>query len=115
MPRKAIRVNLMKIIIVLALMMIISPLSNGIPLSDAVNDTAAETTGSTHNWVEQSTSYETIEVGTHEYSYWKNFLRHTRSCRVSHVIKTVVYYCEEHDHTKTETELVETIHSGHHS
>ncbi|GAB3794364.1 hypothetical protein [Virgibacillus kimchii] len=105
----------MKIIMTITFMMFIFPLSLAIPTSAAVDHIASETNGSTHNWEEYSTSHETIEVGTHEYSYWKNLIRHTRTCHISHVIKTVVYYCDEHDHTKIETEVVETIHSGNHN
>ena len=105
----------MRKIIVLSLIILITSLSNIGITGAASNSMETETAGSTHNWIEYSTGYETIEVGSHEYSYWKNFIRHTRTCHISHVIKTVVYYCDEHDHTKTETELVETIHSGNHS
>jgi len=105
----------MRKMIVICLLILITSLSSTM-ISDA---TAAELEGerneSKHNWIEYSTSYETIEVGTHEYSYWKNLIRHTRTCHVSHVIKTIVYYCDEHDHTKVETELADTIHSGDHN
>lgn len=73
-----------------------------------------DTVATEHNWKEYSTDYEEIEVGTHEYTYWKNFIRHKRTCTITHRIKTVVYYCEDHDHTKSETFLEEVIHSGNH-
>src|SRR5690625_1830196 len=101
------------IVLCIIILISISPDTSTADTADA--DLDRESNGTTHNWVEYSTSFETIEVGTHEYSYWKNFIRHTRTCHISHVIKTVVYYCDEHDHTKVETELVETIHSGNHS
>jgi hypothetical protein len=104
----------MRKILAIGFIILVSSLSNTLIADATVSNTEPETSGSTHNWVEYSTSYDTIEVGSHEYSYWKNFIRHTRTCHISHVIKTVVYYCDEHDHTKTETELTETIHSGNH-
>ncbi|GAB3053020.1 hypothetical protein GCM10027286_15610 [Virgibacillus ainsalahensis] len=72
-------------------------------------------TGERHNWKESSTSFETIPVDTHEYTYWKNFLRVTRTCEISHKVKTVVYYCDLHDHTKSQTQMEEIIHSGKHN
>jgi hypothetical protein len=105
----------MRKMIVLSFIILISSLSNTMIADATANIMQTETNGSTHNWVEYSTSYDTIEVGTHEYSYWKNLSRHTRTCHISHVIKTVVYYCADHDHTKSEIELVETIHSGNHN
>ncbi|WP_373893514.1 hypothetical protein ACUL41_04980 [Virgibacillus natechei] len=68
-----------------------------------------------HNWQESSTDYNTIPTGSHEYTYWKNFIRETRTCEISQRVKTVVYYCDIHDHTKSETHVEETIHSGKHS
>ncbi|MFD1848727.1 hypothetical protein [Oceanobacillus bengalensis] len=68
-----------------------------------------------HNWVEYSTGFDEIEAGTHEYTYWKNFIKRTRTCLITHKIKTVVYYCDLHDHTKSETFLDEVIHSHQHS
>ncbi|MFD1037494.1 hypothetical protein ACFQ3N_03520 [Virgibacillus byunsanensis] len=67
-----------------------------------------------HNWLEFSTGYETIETDSHEYTYWKNFMRHTRTCDISHKIKTVVYYCDLHNHTNSKSFLEETIHSFRH-
>ncbi|MFA1820321.1 hypothetical protein ACDX78_09070 [Virgibacillus oceani] len=100
---------------VISLVILISLLSNLMLTNVSAAEIEKEGDSAEHNWVEYSTSFETIEVGTHEYSYWKNLIRHTRTCHISHVIKTVVYYCDEHDHTKVETELVETIHSGNHN
>jgi hypothetical protein len=67
-----------------------------------------------HNWQEYSVDYDIIEVGSHEYNYWKNFMKRTRTCHISHRIKTVVYYCDIHDHTKSETILDKIIHSEKH-
>ncbi|MFD2044815.1 hypothetical protein ACFSTA_14120 [Ornithinibacillus salinisoli] len=80
----------------------------------AVEKLEFDTTATQHNWKIYSTDYEEIEVGSHEYTYWKNFIRHKRTCQISHRIKTVVYYCDEHDHTKSETFLEEIIHSEKH-
>lgn len=99
----------MKKIIVLCFIMFVLILPNTIfaNANSDINDPD-------HNWEEYSTSYDLIEVGTHEYSYWRNLFRHTRTCHISHKLKTTVYYCADHDHTKSETELVEIIHSGNH-
>ncbi|WP_223116396.1 hypothetical protein, partial [Oceanobacillus polygoni] len=67
-----------------------------------------------HNWVEYSTDTTVLEVGSHEVSYMKNLLRYSYVCDISHKIITVVYYCDEHDHTKSETFLDEVIHSEQH-
>ena len=67
-----------------------------------------------HNWVEYSVDYNEVDGGTHEYTYWKNFIKRTRTCHKTHVIQTVVYYCDVHDHTKSETFLDDTIHSHQH-
>ncbi|WP_157037597.1 hypothetical protein [Ornithinibacillus californiensis] len=67
-----------------------------------------------HNWKQSSVNYETLEVGEHKYNYWKNFMKHTRTCHISHRMKTVVYYCDIHNHTKSETILDEVIHSERH-
>lgn len=67
-----------------------------------------------HNWEEYSTDFHEIEAGSHKFTYWKNFMKHTRTCHITHKIKTVVYYCDLHDHTKSESFLEETIHSSPH-
>lgn len=67
-----------------------------------------------HNWKQSSIHYDMIEAGEHEYTYWKNFMRKSRTCQISHRIKTIVYYCDEHNHTKVETILDEVIHSHKH-
>jgi len=67
-----------------------------------------------HNWVESSTDYQEIPVKSHEFTYWKNLLKQTRTCDISHRIKTVVYYCDTHDHITTEVHLEEIIHSEDH-
>ncbi|UJL45481.1 hypothetical protein KFZ58_13855 [Virgibacillus sp. NKC19-16] len=79
------------------------------------NPQETEEGDSEHNWQEYSTDYNTIQTGSHEYTYWKNFMRETGTCEISQRIKTVVYYCDIHDHTKSETEVEETTHSGRHS
>ena len=70
--------------------------------------------GEQHNWQEYSTHYETVEAGSHEYTYWKNFIERTRTCNISYKLKSVVYYCDVHDHTDSEIHLEETIHSHDH-
>ncbi|MBC5637738.1 hypothetical protein H8S33_13055 [Ornithinibacillus sp. BX22] len=72
------------------------------------------TTTEEHNWQQSSVHYDTILVGEHEYTYWKNFMKRKRTCTISHRIKTVVYYCDIHNHTKVETFLDEVIHSEKH-
>ncbi len=67
-----------------------------------------------HNWKQSSVDYHVIEAGEHEFSYWKNFMKHSRTCHISHRIKTVVYYCDIHGHTKSETTLDEINHSVKH-
>ncbi|WP_139223995.1 hypothetical protein [Lentibacillus halodurans] len=67
-----------------------------------------------HNWQEYSTHYETVDAGSHEYTYWKNFIERTRTCDISHKLKSVVYYCDLHDHTDSQIFLEETIHSEKH-
>ncbi|WP_249870357.1 hypothetical protein [Oceanobacillus saliphilus] len=79
-------------------------------MSNDIQETTAE-----HNWVEYSTDIKEFEVGTHEITYWKNFMRYTRTCTISHVIRTVVYYCDIHDITKSETFLEDIVHSEKHS
>ncbi|MFD1362068.1 hypothetical protein [Lentibacillus salinarum] len=86
----------------------------------SLTETAAQPTeneqpdGEQHNWGEYSTHYETIDARSHEYTYWKNFIERTRTCDISHKIKSVVYYCDVHDHTDTEIFLEEIIHSEEH-
>lgn len=67
-----------------------------------------------HNWQVQDTYTEKVDGGEHEFTYWKNFMRHTRTCQIIHHIKVVVYYCDVHDETKTESTLIKTEHSGRH-
>jgi hypothetical protein len=68
-----------------------------------------------HNWQVQDTYEEQVDGGTHEFTYWKNFMRYTRTCQVIHHIKVVVYYCDVHDETKTESTLIKTEHSERHN
>ncbi|MFC4557707.1 hypothetical protein ACFO3D_05720 [Virgibacillus kekensis] len=72
------------------------------------------TTANRHNWEQMSTDFEIIPTDSHEFTYWKNFIRHTRTCEVSLKIKTTVYYCDLHNHTRTSTELDGTVHSYNH-
>ncbi|WP_157087658.1 hypothetical protein [Oceanobacillus damuensis] len=81
----------------------------------AVMDKDIQGTAVEHNWVEYSTDIKEMEVDTHDITYWKNLMRYTRTCTISHVIRTVVYYCDIHDHTKSETFLDDVIHSEKHS
>ncbi|MFD2629898.1 hypothetical protein [Oceanobacillus kapialis] len=66
------------------------------------------------NWQVQDTYIEKVDGGEHEFTYWKNFMRHTRTCQVTHHIKVVVYYDDVHDQTKTESTLIKTEHSARH-
>lgn len=68
-----------------------------------------------HNWVEYSVDYHEVDAGTHEYSYWKNFMKRERTCQITHVIKTDTFYCNKHDHIKVETTLENIMHSHQHS
>ncbi|WP_077622232.1 hypothetical protein [Sediminibacillus massiliensis] len=68
-----------------------------------------------HEWIHIGTDHETIEVDTHSYNYWKNFIKRTRSCLISHEIKTEIFYCKLHDHTKTKSSVERVIHSDNHS
>lgn len=68
-----------------------------------------------HNWKEYSTDTEILHIESHDIPYWKNFMRYTRTCDISHEVKTVVYYCDLHDHTKSETYLEDITHSENHS
>ncbi|GGA65784.1 hypothetical protein [Ornithinibacillus halotolerans] len=67
-----------------------------------------------HNWIQSSVDYTLIDAGEHEYNFWKNFMKYTRTCLIQHRIKTIVYYCDKHNHTKSETTLEEVIHSEKH-
>lgn len=68
-----------------------------------------------HNWEESSSNHEVIQTDSHEFSYWKNFIRQTGTCTISLTLKTVVHYCDVHDHTKSKTYLEDTVHSERHS
>ncbi|TMN21503.1 hypothetical protein FH966_00960 [Lentibacillus cibarius] len=78
-----------------------------------VKSLAAEDSGA-HNWQEYSTHVETVDVGTHEYTFWRNFIEHTGTCNISYKLKSVVYYCDVHDHTDAKIFHEETIHSEEH-
>ena len=68
-----------------------------------------------HNWKEYSTDTNIFQNDSHDITYWKNFISYTRTCNISHKVKTVVYYCDMHDHTKSETYLEDITHSENHS
>ncbi len=68
-----------------------------------------------HKWEKVSTDVNMIHTGSHEFTYWKNFMRHTRTCDISQKVKTIVYYCDLHNHTKSESIHIETVHSERHS
>ncbi|RYG73688.1 hypothetical protein EU245_05120 [Lentibacillus lipolyticus] len=78
------------------------------------NGAAAQEDNKAHNWVEYSTHAETVDAGSHEYTYWKNFIQRTRTCTISHKLKSVVYYCNVHDHTDAEIFHEKTMHSEKH-
>ncbi len=67
-----------------------------------------------HDWKQSSVNYQIIEVGEHKFSYWKNFMKRSRTCQISHRVKTIVYYCDIHGHTKSVTFLDKVIHSEKH-
>ena len=88
----------------------------GIHEADAATmETDGEVSMQQHNWKVYHTDHSVIEAGTHDFTYWKNFMRKTRTCHITHEMKTVVYYCDLHDHTKSETSLIKVNHSLGHS
>ncbi len=78
-------------------------------------DINAANNGSIHQWVKMGTEFAVIPVDTHEFTIWHNFVKKKRNCEITHKVKTVVWYCELHHHTKSETLLEETIHSKQHN
>ncbi|WP_099159739.1 hypothetical protein [Virgibacillus ndiopensis] len=104
----------MKIRISVLMLVLMFLISSKVEMKAAVMEHGSEEVGQQHNWEKSSTNYDRIHTGSHEYTYWKNFMRETRTCDISIKIKTVVYYCDLHDHTKSTTHLEETIHSGRH-
>lgn len=68
-----------------------------------------------HNWKKSSTDHTKVDAYQHDYTIWDNFQNKTRTCSVSHEIKTVVWYCDLHNHTKSEVSIEETIHSNQHA
>jgi hypothetical protein len=99
---------------ILGIFLITTLLGSGIAFATTDSMERTPTTNEEHNWKQSSIDYHTIEVGEHEFSYWKNFMKHSRTCHISHRVKTVVYYCDIHGHTKSETILDEIIHSVKH-
>ncbi|WP_053219894.1 hypothetical protein [Virgibacillus senegalensis] len=75
----------------------------------------AEESGGEHNWERMDTEYETIPIDTHTYTVWRNFIRKTRECEISHRVKTDVWYCDLHHHTRSASTIEEVIHSERHS
>ena len=67
-----------------------------------------------HDWKVSSTASDAIDMGSHTYTYWKNLMQHNRTCEVTHQMKTTVYYCSIHSHTKSKTVLEKIIHSESH-
>ncbi|MFD1334289.1 hypothetical protein ACFQ4N_01690 [Oceanobacillus iheyensis] len=68
-----------------------------------------------HQWKEIENHVEKIHVDTHDIEYRRNFIKETRPCKIYHHIRTIVYYCEIHGHTKVETILEKVEHSEDHS
>ncbi|SDJ76695.1 hypothetical protein [Sediminibacillus albus] len=68
-----------------------------------------------HKWEKMKPQYDTVKVDTHTYTLWRNFLKKTRNCDISHKLRTDIWYCEIHNHTKVETSIEEIIHSEKHS
>ncbi|MBR3117836.1 MULTISPECIES: hypothetical protein [Oceanobacillus] len=99
---------------VVLLQVIVLAVSYNTVNAEVIEHESNDKESSHHNWVEYSTDTTVLEVGSHEGSYMKNLLRYSYVCDISHKIKTVVYYCDEHDHTKSETFLEEVIHSEEH-
>ncbi|CDQ38836.1 hypothetical protein BN990_01111 [Virgibacillus salexigens] len=88
----------------------------GLPtIALAHTETTEDDSNKSHNWQEYSRDTNIIDTGTHEFTYWKNFMKHKRTCQISQKVETIVYYCDVHDHTKSETKYLETIHSHKHS
>jgi len=75
---------------------------------------SSPTENMTHNWEISSTDFTTIHAATHDITYWKNFMQESRPCDVFHRLKTVVYHCDKHDHTTSETMLEEITHTEDH-
>ena len=68
-----------------------------------------------HNWRKTSSEVRVVEGDSHEYTVRHNFVKRKRTCDITHKIKTDVWYCDIHDHTKSKISLEETIHSRKHS
>ncbi|QKY70054.1 hypothetical protein [Lentibacillus sp. CBA3610] len=66
-----------------------------------------------HNWQEYSTHTKRRKLD-HMNIHTGNFIERTRTCDVSHELKSVVYYCDVHDHTHSEIFLEDTVHSEEH-
>ncbi|WP_051382045.1 MULTISPECIES: hypothetical protein [Sediminibacillus] len=98
-----------KIILLSGLMVIVGPFSV-FASPEKVEESSVE-----HNWERMDTEYEIVPVDTHTYTVWRNFIRKTRKCDISHRIKTDVWYCDLHHHTRSSSSIDEIIHSEEHS
>lgn len=98
-----------------ALAALIVCLPGGREISAVQRDAEKHHPTALHDWRISSTASDIIDMGTHTYSYWKNLMQHNRTCEISHQMKTKVYYCSIHNHTKSKTVLEEIIHSESHS
>ncbi|WP_222599291.1 hypothetical protein [Aquibacillus kalidii] len=67
-----------------------------------------------HNWKRMSSEFKLVHTDTHDYTVWHNFIKKTRKCDISHRMKTEVWYCDLHNHAKSEVSFEETIHSHQH-
>lgn len=98
--------------LLLALLLFASPLAGA--EEAPTQEDSSPTDNMTHNWEISSTDFTTIHAATHDITYWKNFMQQSRPCDVFHRLKTVVYHCDEHDHTTSETVLEEITHTEDH-
>ncbi|MCT2534256.1 hypothetical protein NC661_09995 [Aquibacillus koreensis] len=78
------------------------------------NDVMKEEISNNHKWKQTSSEMKMVHADSHDYDVWRNFIKKTVTCDITHKIKTEVWYCELHNHTKSEVSLEETIHSYKH-
>ncbi|WP_138415196.1 hypothetical protein [Aquibacillus sediminis] len=100
----------------IALIVTIAPLYSSLASStdEEEEPEVVETDESNHNWKKTSSQLEMVHEDTHEYTAWHNFVKRTFKCDITHKIRTDVWYCDIHDHTKSDVSLEETIHSRDH-
>ncbi|MDL4842208.1 hypothetical protein [Aquibacillus rhizosphaerae] len=67
-----------------------------------------------HNWAKTSSELKMVHDDSHQYDVWHNFIKKSVTCDITHKIKTEIWYCDLHNHTKSEVSLEETIHSHKH-